>query len=225
MNKRTGLDWWSHRAWIKFGCIITAVMTNLILINWENWSSELKVVASIAALIPVHVIEEWVFPGGFHYQYNFVMKSDYLDCYPMNRVSDMLTNLMGTFLYIALTIVCIVNGNVSNGIILGTMIFCALEFFMHTMFGSVMYAKFRDVGKTTIYGPGSITAYWGFTVLGVILLYCLDGKTISHADWMVALGILLFIGFGCILIPENLLKKKDSPYKYDNNGYFERFIK
>ena len=143
----------------------------------------------------------------------------------MNRVSDMLTNLMATFLYIALTIVCVINGNVSNGIVLGTIVFCALEFFMHTMFGSVMYAKFRGAGKTTIYGPGSITAYFGFTVLGAILLYCLEEKTISSADWMVALGILLFIGFGCILIPENLLKKKDSPYKYDNNGYFERFIK
>ena len=59
MNKRTGLDWWSHRAWIKFSCIIAAVVTIMILINWENWSTELKVVASIAALIPIHVVEEW----------------------------------------------------------------------------------------------------------------------------------------------------------------------
>lgn len=51
----------------------------MILLNWESWSTELKIVASVAALMPVHVIEEWVFPGGFHYQYNSLFRSTKLD--------------------------------------------------------------------------------------------------------------------------------------------------
>ena len=70
MNEKKRLDWWCQRAWIKFSCGITTVVMLMILINWQNWSTELKFIAAIAALIPIHVIEEWVFPGGFHYQYN-----------------------------------------------------------------------------------------------------------------------------------------------------------
>ncbi len=63
-EKRTKkvLNWWCDRAWIKFSCAISVIMTGLILWNWENWSTESKVIAAIGALIPVHVLEEWVFP-------------------------------------------------------------------------------------------------------------------------------------------------------------------
>ena len=219
------MNWWCDRAWIKCSCLIAAIMTGLILLNWENWSAELKIIAAIAALIPVHVVEEWVFPGGFHYQYNCTFGSDQPDRYPMCRLSDMITNLVATVLYITLTIICIVNGRVSNGIILGTIVFCVLEFFMHTMFGIRMYLKFKSKGKTTIYGPGSITAYLGFTVFGIILLYCMEGRTVVSGDWVEALIILCIIGFVCILIPENLLKKKDNKYFFESSGYFDRFLK
>ena len=36
-----------------------------VLLHWEIWPDELKIVAGVAALIPMHVIEEWIFPGGF----------------------------------------------------------------------------------------------------------------------------------------------------------------
>ena len=35
------------------------------------------------------------------------------------------------------------------------------------------YFHFKKEGKTTIYGPGSITAYLGFGVFGSILVYSL----------------------------------------------------
>ena len=71
------LNWWCDRAWIKFGCWISAFMTILILLFWKKWSTKLKIMSSIAALIPIHVLEEWVFPGGFNYQYNlFLFKSE-----------------------------------------------------------------------------------------------------------------------------------------------------
>jgi len=55
-EKRDFWDWWCDRAWIMFGCCITAFMTILILINWTIWPDELKVTAAIAALIPIHVV-------------------------------------------------------------------------------------------------------------------------------------------------------------------------
>lgn len=220
------MNWWCDRAWIMFGNCITAVMTVLILINWQNWSDELKVIAGVAALIPIHVIEEWVFPGGFHFQYNtFLYKSDQPDRYPMCRKSDMITNLEATFLYMVLTLICVIKGEVNTGMIMGTIGFCALEVFLHTLFGSLAYFRYKSKGKTTIYGPGSITAYLGFGVFGVIMCHAMQGRTITTNDWIICVIILSIIAFCCILIPENLIKKKDNGFFFKSNGYFDRFLK
>ena len=222
--KKTRLNWWCDRAWIKFSCLITATMTGLILLNWENWSTELKIIAATAALIPVHVIEEWVFPGGFHYQFNCISGSNQPDRYPMSRLTDMITNVAATLFYVFLTVWCMISGVVSNGIILGTVIFCALELIVHTIFGTIMYVKFKANGKTTIYGPGSITTYLGFVVFGVILLYCMKDRAIVPGDWIGAAGVLGFILIGCLLLPDYLFKKKDNQYFFESNGYFDRFL-
>jgi len=66
---------------------------------------------------------------------------------------------------------------------------------------------------------------WGFTVFGVILLYCMEGRTILSGDWIEAGIILLIIAVGCILLPENLLKKRDTQYYFENNGYYDKFLK
>ena len=225
MKEKKRLDWWSHRAWIKFSCGITTVVMLMILINWQNWSTELKYIASIAALIPIHVVEEWVFPGGFHYQYNVgLFRSEYPNCYPMCRLSDMFTNLIGTLFFFILTITFAIYGVVPNGVVMGSIIFCGMEMFVHTVIGIIMYLKFKNKGKSTIYGPGSITTYFGFVPLGVIGWYSIQGKGMTGTDWLMCVGILLFILLGCILIPENVIKKKDSPYEFETAGYYERFL-
>ena len=63
----------------------------------------------------------------------------------------------------------VMEGEVPLGITIGTIGFCALEVVIHTMFGIQMYQRFHAKGKQTIYGPGSITAYFGFGVFGIIL--------------------------------------------------------
>lgn len=185
---------------------------------------DLIVIAAISVLIPLHVVEEWVFPGGFHYHYNTVMKSKQLDRYPMSRLTDMLTNFIATIFYVILTLVCIVLGYVPLGISIGTFFFCLLEVIIHTAFGTFMYFKFKSKGKSTIYGPGSITAYFGFAILGGILFYEIIGTTITTIDWFITLAVLLFILIGCILIPENCLKKENNDFNFESAGYYEKFL-
>ena len=219
------LNWWCNRAWILFGCQITALMAALILIFWNSWKTELKVIAAISALIPIHVVEEWVFPGGFHFQYNtFMYKSDQPDRYPMCRKSDMITNLEATFGYMIFTLLCVLhNGEVRTGLIMGTIGFCILELVLHTFFGTKAYLRYRSEGKQTIYGPGSITAYLGFGVFGAILCWCMQGRTIDTLDWIICILVVLFIVLGCVLLPENLLKKRDNPYFFQTKGYYDRY--
>ena len=221
------LNWWCDRAWILFGCWITALMTALILIFWSTWSTELKVIAAIAALVPIHVVEEWVFPGGFHFQYNtFLYHSDQPDRYPMCRKSDMVTNLEATFGYMIFTLICVLKGGtVSTGLIMGTIGFSIMEIIIHTFFGTKAWLRYREQGKQTIYGPGSITAYLGFGVFGVILWHCMDGRTIATSDWIICGLVLLFIGVCCVLGPETIMKKRDNPYYFKTNGYYDRFVK
>lgn len=224
--KKYNLNWWCRRTWIKVELVIAFIITALILINWECWETDLKIVAAIAALIPLHVVEEWVFPGGFHYQYNIsVYKSEKPNHYPMCRLSDMYTNMLATVFYVVLTILCVLrDGHVDVGILMGTAIFSFLELFMHTFMGIKMYFRFRDKGKTTIYGPGSVTAYFGFVPLGIIAIYNIIGKVITTTDMLICIGILLYIVVICILIPENTIKTKDTKYYFESAGYFERFL-
>jgi hypothetical protein len=226
-GKKTGWDWWCTRAWIKFGLLITAGVTVWILANFTSWPYELMVVAAVAALVPVHVVEEWVFPGGFHFQYNtFLWKSDEVDRYPMCRLSDMYTNLIATFFYLALALWCaLANGcQVPTGVIMGTIGFSILELVLHTFFGTQAWLRFRKDGKTTIYGPGSITAYLGFGVLGAILCWAMVGRAIMPVDWAVCAGVLAVIGLGCVLGPETIIKRHGNRYFFESAGYFERFL-
>lgn len=224
--KNHSFDNWCKTAWLKCSLLITALMLILILVNWNVWPLALKCVAAVAALIPVHASEEWLFPGGFAYQYNlFLNKSQYPNAYPMNRASDMVTVLGTTIMYALLVLYFSITGRtVPSGVLLGATCFSALEVSVHTYFGIRAYLKFKDQGKTTIYGTGSMTAYTGFLVLGCIMIRQIAALGISAADigWCVAiLGITSVLVF----VPEAKFKDQNSPYAYSSSGYYERFLK
>ncbi len=108
---------------------------------------------------------------------------------------------------------------------MGTFAFSVIECLAHTVMGTIMFFKFRSKGKTTIYGPGSITAYWGFMPIGFIAFDDLQDISIGMKEWAWCIGILLFIIVCCILIPENLIKNKDTAYPFRSAGYYEKYIK
>lgn len=176
------LNWWCDRAWILLECLLAGVMMCLMLFCWETWGTDVKVICAVSILLPMHVVEEWVFPGGFHYQYNVgVFGSEVPDRYPMCRLSDMYTNLIGTVFFMVLTFAAMANGNtVRPGILMATAVFAGMEALAHTLLGCKMYFRFKSRGKRTIYGPGSLTAYFGFAPLGVIAFYCIRGQQIGQ---------------------------------------------
>ena len=131
------------------------------MVYWNVWDVGTKLMASIAILIPLHVVEEWVFPGGLHFLMNYSFSTGEPSKSQMNRLSDMITNLGVTLFYVGLTIYCVVKGECSNWLIIGTALFSLFEVAGHNAFGALMYKRFRNKGKTTIYAPGSVTAIWG----------------------------------------------------------------
>ena len=223
--KKDRFNNWCKTAWLKCALLISALMIVLILVNWNTWSTALKCVAAVAALVPIHATEVWIFPGGFAYQYNlFLNKSNYPNAYPMNRASDMITVLGTTIMYALFVLYFAVNKTpVPNGVLLGAAGFSALEVSVHTFFGIRAYGKFKNKGKTTIYGTGSMSAYTGFLPLGCIMAWQIAAQGLSATDigWCVAvLGIISVLVF----VPEAKFKDTNSPYAYQNSGYYERFL-
>ena len=224
--KKMNFDRWCRTEWLKFSLLITAVMEILILVNWNTWSTSLKCVAAIAALIPVHATEEWIFPGGFAYQYNtFLYKSQHPLCYPMNRASDMVTVLGTTIMYACLVLFFAVSGKVVlNGILLGAFCFSLLEISFHTYCGIRAFLKFKNKGKSTIYGTGSITAYVGFLPLAAMMLRQIMAQGVTLQDVGVGIAILGMTAFLCF-VPEEKFKNEHSPYVYRTKGYYERYTR
>lgn len=214
------LNKWCEKTWMYVLYFTGIIMTAVLIFNWNEWSWIQRVLSTITIIIPLHVLEEWQLPGGFHYQYNTCMGSKYPNKYPMNRLTDMLTNSLAQVLFIGLIIY-----GANAGIMIAITIFSALEVIAHSFFGYKMYKIFKSRGKKTIYGPGSITAYGGFGVVGVLsFIWLLQNGTTGH-DWLVGITILVFMFIGLILIPEQLLKKEDNEYEFSSAKYYEKYIK
>ncbi|EDN8189259.1 HXXEE domain-containing protein [Listeria monocytogenes] len=214
------LEKWCEKYWLYVLYMLGFLMAILLVVNWNNWSSHSILVCTMTIILPLHVLEEWKLPGGFHYQYNTFFSSDIPNGYPMNRLTDMITNFLAEILFIAL-----IPFSSQSGILMGLLIFCVLEVIVHTVFGISMFKKFREKGKKTIYGVGSVTAYLGFGVLSIFLFVSLTNVTISAVDCFVALLLLLFMFGVLIFLPERLLKNKNNKYAFNSTGYFEKFLK
>ena len=225
-KKKDFWSWWCYRSWIKFSLCVTTLVTIAILIWWNEWSVPVKIFAAIGALIPIHVVEEWVFPGGFFYQYNtFAFRSDIPYRYPQNRLSDTITNLLATFLYVILALWYVLTGSaVPASVILMTIGFCILEVVIHSYFGIMAWLRFRSVGKTTIYGVGSVTAYFCFAPFGAILCYSLADYAITGSDWLYGIIELIVMLICVVVLPEQFTKSRDTRFVFPSAGYYERFL-
>ncbi|MFC2662327.1 MAG: HXXEE domain-containing protein [Eubacterium sp.] len=223
--KNSYLNRWCRKTWLIVSLMISAAMTACIIINWNTWSVSLKLTAAITALIPIHSSEEWYFPGGFYFQYNlFLSASEKADRYPMNRLTDMITVFGTTLMFLAITLISAITGKtVSSGILLGGAAFSALETAFHTYCGIRAYLRYKGKGKSTIYGPGSMTAYFGFLPLGILMLIQAANTTLSRTDGIAALAILAAIAI-LAFAPEKFFSSPDTEFAFDGNGYYDWYM-
>ena len=223
--KKTGFNRWCDKLWLLFSLCISGLMILLTLFHWEDWSASLKLTAALTALIPVHATEEWFFPGGFAYQYNtFLQRSKQPTHTPMNRASDMVTVLGTTVMYAILTLVfAFTNQTLPVGVLLAGAFFSLLEISFHTFCGISAFLRFKKRGKSTIYGPGSMTAYTGFLPLAGVLFRTIHTLGVTGLD----IGIcVLLLGITAVLClaPEAYFKKRSYLYAFPSNGYYDRYL-
>ncbi|MGN1444188.1 MAG: HXXEE domain-containing protein [Acutalibacteraceae bacterium] len=208
--------------WTYVITAVAGVLIGLTAANWTEWNLQTKLMALSTALLALHVLEEWYFPGGFHYIYNLMTKSETPDRYPMNQLTDMLTNLIGILFGCVALIV-----GVNPVLALMQFILCCGEVICHTLSGFFIRKMFKAKGKRTIYNPGLFTSLFGYFPIAVCFVYSfINEQTPSLRQ------IVLAVVFGALLIGfavqgvEMIFKRKDTPYPYTRgNGYFEKFMK
>lgn len=207
--------------WLYVMVAIGIVLTIKIWKNRKTWD-KINILCTIAVIVLVcHVIEEWVFPGGLHYSYNFSHGSTDLARYPMNRLTDMITNFGGVILG------CVVlkfwGFRKPAGI--AVMLFSAFEVVIHIVIGINSLKTFGKYGMQILYSPGLITSLFGFLPVAIGLAFYLFKKEnrANIKQWITAVVAMFGFCFLLINLPEMLLGDVNSPYFFTDRGYYERF--
>lgn len=206
--------------WLYAMTMVAGVLIGLVVANWEAWDAQTKLVALSTAMLSFHVLEEWRFPGGFHYMYNVMADSEKPDRYPMNQLSDMWTNTIGTIVGCLMLAI-----GVNPMFALMQCLQGVGELFAHTSAGIWALRRYRSQGKRTIYNPGLATSWLGYFPLCCAFVWTFFTQAaptlVDVVGAVVAGGVLMAVS---LPLMERICKDEDTPYAYDwGNGYFERF--
>lgn len=212
--------WFVGTGWLYAMIVIGIFMGVLLIKNWKKWTWLNRLGALAVIVLVFHVWEEWVLPGGFHYIYNLHSASP--GNYPMSQLTDMITNFGGAILGVIVLLVW--DFRTESGIAIG--IFSLFEFAIHMFLAHNSLAEFSSAGQTLFYAPGLITACLGFLPLAIgYLVYFIKHKPKpKFHQWLRGIAALVILSLAFVQLPEALLKDENSPYVFENHGYYEQFI-
>lgn len=207
--------------WLYVMGAIGIILATTVYKNRNKWD-RLNVLCTLAVIVLIlHVIEEWVLPGGLHYSYNIDHGSTILSRYPMNRLTDMITNFGGVLL--GCVVLKFFKFQKPAGIAI--MLFSAFEVVIHIVIGITSMHTFGKYGMNTLYSPGLITSLFGFLPISIALAVYLFQKEnrATPKQWITAIIVMFGFAFLLISLPEMMLGDTDSPYTFTNRGYYERY--
>lgn len=208
--------------WLYVMAAIAVVLGMKIFKNRKTWD-KINILCTFAIIVLVlHVLEEWVLPGGLHYSYNIDHGSDILSRYPMNRLTDMITNFGG----VVLGCVVLKFWGFRKPAGVAVMLFSAFEVVIHIVIGITSMRTFGDYGMNTLYSPGLVTSLFGFlpVVIGLAKELFFSGKKRPTVkQWIIAVVAMFGFCFLLINLPEMVLGDENSPYAFTDRGYYERY--
>ncbi len=211
--------WLNH--WIKVETLLGLFALIIIIVKKDTLSMTSIYFLILSIILPLHVLEEWIKPGGFYYLYNsIVMGSDdsLADHYPMNQITDMLTNFVGEMIFIICSFIYY------KPLTIMLCLFCFIEFFGHLLAMSILsYRRYH-----TFYNPGYITSILGYLPLGIMSLHYILIHHYSINNWIIGIICTLLLLIICIVIPESLLKSKENDYGFYKDygyGYYSKYKK
>lgn len=225
------LDRWCNDLWLVCLGALGVTVAILLVLNWNTWTPGAKGGAFLAVIMPLHVLEEWKFPGGLHYIYNIIFGpkefgSRYLDRYPMSRFTDMITNVGLAVIPLLYAIPAQLCGR-SNMVAICIIILSFGEVLAHTVVGGYSLKRYRKAGKTFIYCPGLFTAYTLFLPAGIYL--CAQLSHVTVEDVIGGVAAMAVLGIVCVPLQEMPLKKwvlrqGDELFAFADPKYYAKFV-
>lgn len=208
--------------WLYVMTAIGVVLVRLTFRHRHDWS-KINILCTLAIVVLVlHVLEEWVLPGGLHYSYNIAHGSSDLSRYPMNRLTDMITN----FGAVVLGCVVLRFWGFRKPAALAVMLFSAFEVGIHVSIGITDMTLFAPYGMNVLYSPGLVTSLFGFLPISIglaIELFRNKGSRPTLLQWAMGLGATFLFCFLLIDLPESLLASSESPYEFTSRGFYEQY--
>lgn len=213
--------WFVETGWLYCMLIMGIVLTVQLIVKWKDWDILRKLGAFTVIVLVFHVWEEWVIPGGFHYYYNIASDAVLRDHYPMNELTDMITNFGGTIIWFVL----VQTNKYERKMSFAVMLFSFAEVAIHLLGAASSRALLLESGAySSFYTPGMLTALVCWLPLGIAYIVYFVKTRIKKWDVIGGAAILAVLSVLLIVLPENLLKSEDTPYIYDNAGWYEQYI-
>ncbi|MGN1418172.1 MAG: hypothetical protein ACI4W6_02470, partial [Acutalibacteraceae bacterium] len=105
------------------------------------------------------------------------------------------------------------------------MLFSYAEVAIHLLGAASSRALLLESGVySPFYTPGMLTALVCWLPLGIVYTVYFVKTHIKKWDVIGGVAILVVLSAFLIVMPENLLKSEDTPYVYDNAGWYEQWI-
>ena len=213
--------WFVEKGWLYCMLIMGVVLTVQLIIHWKDWTFLRKMGAFTVIVLVFHVMEEWVMPGGFHYYYNISSDAILRDRYPMNELTDMITNFGGALIWFIL----VQTDKYERKMSFAVMMFGYAEVAIHVLGASSSRTLLLESGVySPFYGPGMLTALVCWLPLAVVYTAYFVKTRVKLRDVIGGGVILVVLSILLITMPESLLKNENTPYVFDNAGWYEQYI-
>lgn len=210
---------WIIKVWIYLHTFIAGGVLSYLILN-HNLSITQTLTGTFIIILVLHIFEEWIWPAGLHYIHNLWLKSPDPNTYPMNQWADVITNSLAVFIGIA-ALIFWGNNSIANLTIAG---FGILEFAAHTQLSFVSLKHFRDHEMRIFYSPGLATAC-GFLINSVCIIYDLAIRNQFSVAMIIGTIItLVILAVILVLLPENGLKSRQTPYRFPSAGIYEHYL-
>ncbi len=221
--KKTWFQKWCDGTWLYAVYFLGVMMVCVLIWNWDVWETPQKLACMLAIVVPMHIFEENSFPAGFYYMNNVGFNSKEPMVYPQNQCTNMVTNLGAEIVLILVTFSAPRIAVSAVTLVVG---FGLGETLNHTRAGFLMYRRYRDKGKKTIYGPGTVTSWCLMVPLCAAGLRWLTSHPVTGAQIAGGIGIFLGIAIFLIGLPFIIsIRVKSQRFAFTDKGYFEKYEK
>ncbi len=186
--------------WFRIALLAFIAIAYWVLFCGSNLSLVQKLLLASLMSLPLHQFEEYAMPGGGPVVINKVFwgeKENYRN-FPGNWNSIMIVNLSAYVFYIL-------------AVAFPEVIWLGLATMLFNLFQVLGHGVEMNIKGKTWYNPGMATSIALFLPISIAYIIQISAKA-SGITWLLAVVALVVMIIVTVILPVQLLKRKDSPY-------------